>query len=291
MRQGLEPRCRIGRLPPGAGLRRHAGRTRSSAMWSEGRHGHHRRAAPGGPLSAPDGLDGGTHPTTSITLTWDSVRNAGSYEVQQRQPPDGNWGDADCGGDGNEVEDEECVVSGLASGTDYDFRVRAVPSDTDRYETSAWSDTEESPHHRDGPPAHRLLQRQAGMGDLNVRDGRAPRPSITLDLGSRYGRGRTLRLPRGSIGRRTRHCCENPCEGRDLDRQLVPTSQVIDSAQTSLTDNRHRRETGSSGALCVRTHERGRSARLSFAWAVSATATLLPTAGTAVTSFRDAHRR
>ena len=31
------------------------------------------------------------------------------------------------------VEDEECVASGLTEGTDYDFRVKAIPGDTDRY--------------------------------------------------------------------------------------------------------------------------------------------------------------
>ena len=135
-------------------------------MWTEGQMGTTEEPPPAAPLSAPDGLANDGRSDTTITLTWDGVRNAGSYEVEQRVTG-GDWGDANCGADGNEVEDEECVASGLAAGTDYDFRVRAVPSDTDRYETSAWSDTWED-RTSGTAPRPTTPATPGGMGGLNV---------------------------------------------------------------------------------------------------------------------------
>ena len=102
-------------------------------------------------LRAPTGLDVTDEGEDSITLEWDSVRNADSYEVGQREPGE-TWDDASCGGEGNVVEDEECVASGLTEGTDYDFRVKAIPGDTDRYEESDWSAVEEARTEGTAPP-------------------------------------------------------------------------------------------------------------------------------------------
>ena len=66
------------------------------------------------------------------------------------------------------MEDEECVASGLSAGTDYDFRVRAIPSDTDRYETSGWSDVAAA--RTDGTAAPEpTTPTGGGMGNLNVK--------------------------------------------------------------------------------------------------------------------------
>ena len=51
-----------------------------------------------------------------------------------------SWSDATCGDGGNEVEDTTCVAGGLDEGTDYEFRVRAIPADDDDANTTGgWS--------------------------------------------------------------------------------------------------------------------------------------------------------
>lgn len=106
----------------------------------------------------------------SISLLWDPVSGAGSYEVEQRAPDgDNEWGGADCEGadPSHRVEVEECVARGLDSGTNYDFRVRAVPSDMDGYRESAWSATRET---RTAGAGTRPTEPTTGaMGTLNVR--------------------------------------------------------------------------------------------------------------------------
>ena len=57
--------------------------------------------------------------------------DADHYEVQQRADGAGSWSDASCGGGDNEVDDAECEATGLERGTDYDFRVRAIPASSD----------------------------------------------------------------------------------------------------------------------------------------------------------------
>ena len=234
-------------------------------MWTEGEMGTTAEPPPAAPLSAPTGLDADAS-NTSITLTWDSVRNAGSYEVQQRLPPDGNWGDADCGGDGNEVEDEECVVSGLASGTDYDFRVRAVPSDTDRYETSAWSDPEETrttgTAPRPPPPPT-----SGGMGDLNV-EWESTATTITF-LWDRVTGGE---YETAVLQPEDYSDDPEPCEGETFTSQGRSTSQVLTDAEVTTLDR------GIVAGLCVRTKDED-DRRLSFAWGVATP--VRPTAGTA----------
>ena len=92
-------------------------------------------------LSAPTGLRTGSETTTTVTLTWNSVDDADSYDVEQR-PADGSWTGASCNGGDSRVNNEECEASGLTRGTDYSFRVRANPDpDDDTLEQSAWSST------------------------------------------------------------------------------------------------------------------------------------------------------
>ena len=228
-------------------------------MWTEGEMGTTAEPPPAAPLSAPTGLDADAS-NTSITLTWDSVRNAGSYEVQQRLPPDGNWGDTDCGGDGNEVEDEECVVSGLASGTDYDFRVRAVPSDTDRYETSAWSDPEET-RTTGTAPRPTAPPTPGGMGDLNIQW------ETTAD-GITFIWDRVADAEYQTFVLTTYSDDAEPCDGRTFVDKGRLTSEAVPATA------------GLVQGLCVQTDDED-NRRLSFAWGVGNP--VVPTVGTVTT--------
>ena len=120
-------------------------------------------------LAAPDDVRTTDESEDTIALAWDSVSNAATYVVGQRVSG-GTWGDASCGGEDadNEVGDEECLASGLESGTDYEFRVRAVPSsaDSDRYNQSPWSDTLEA--RTEGTARRPTTSVPGGMGTLNV---------------------------------------------------------------------------------------------------------------------------
>ncbi len=91
------------------------------------------------PLSVPGNVQTSTRRDTSITVTWDEVDDAAAYDVEQ-QSAGSTWSGASCDGGGNQVTATECVASGLDRGTQYSFRVRAVPdaADTDSA-TSAWS--------------------------------------------------------------------------------------------------------------------------------------------------------
>ena len=92
------------------------------------------------PLSTPGNLQTGTRRDTTITVTWDEVDDAAGYDVQQRSDGSSSWSGASCDGGGNRVADTECVASGLARGTQYSFRVRAVPATTATdLATSSWS--------------------------------------------------------------------------------------------------------------------------------------------------------
>ena len=94
------------------------------------------------PLSAPGNVRTGTLRNTTITVSWDGVTDAEAYEVQQQADGATSWSSASCGGAGNRVTVTECVASGLNSGTDYDFRVRAVPAASDTGSgPSTWSST------------------------------------------------------------------------------------------------------------------------------------------------------
>ena len=111
--------------------------------WTEGAKGTTEEAA--APvttsLSAPTGLDTGSETTTTVTLIWDEVDDADSYDVEQR-PAGGSWTGASCNGGGSQVNIEECEASGLTRGTDYTFRVRANPDpDDETLESSGWSST------------------------------------------------------------------------------------------------------------------------------------------------------
>ena len=116
-------------------------------------------------FDAPGGFTTGSATNDSITLSWDEVDDADSYEAEQRLAgAGGNWGDADCGGNGtNVVDGTSCVASGLDEGTGYEFRVRALPASDDTVNAvGEWAEADGSTTGRQQTTA------SGGMGDLDV---------------------------------------------------------------------------------------------------------------------------
>ena len=116
-------------------------------------------------LAAPDDFESSDPDDSSIVLDWDSVSGAAHYEVEQRA--DGGSGvDAVCdGADGNEVEQSDCIATDLEPGTDYEFRVRAIPDPDDPASAAGeWAETA-------GSTTGTSFQQptvSGGSGDLNV---------------------------------------------------------------------------------------------------------------------------
>ena len=94
------------------------------------------------PLTTPANLAASNPGRNSINLDWNDVTNANHYEVEQRAAG-GSFVDATCRAtQDNEPATSACVATGLAAGTEYGFRVRAIPADDeDLQEESAWSST------------------------------------------------------------------------------------------------------------------------------------------------------
>ena len=162
------------------------------------------------------------------------------------------------------VDDEECVASGLTAGTDYDFEVRAVPSDTDRYETSGWSDTAEARTLGDAP-RQPTTPTPGGMGDLNVT-WESTDSSLTW-IWERSGEGRYDFVVPGTIT--AYDDAENPCEGAPWATGTNGSAQTSHAITTGLSR-------GDVRLLCVRPDGDGNEDDVSFAWAV-----VTPTAATA----------
>ena len=206
-------------------------------------------APPATQLPAPTGLEVDDRDDDSITLAWDRVRNAGSYLVEQREPGDDDWDDARCEGGDNEVEDEECVASGLTAGTDYDFRVSAVPSDTDRYLTSEPSDILES--RTLGTAPRPTTPTPGGMGDLNV-EWTSTRDSITFSWDPVAG----LQYQWVVLEDPTKMGTADPCE----DATFGDPARQFFHSQDGLSANDIR-------GICVRTSDKDNRAT-SFAWGI-----------------------
>ncbi len=133
--------------------------------WSDGVSGSTAAPAPATAFAAPGSFTAEGATDDSISLSWDEVDDAASYEVDQRLAgAGGNWGDVDCDGDGsNVVEDTNCVATGLDEGTDYEFRVRALPASDDIVnDIGAWAETDGSTTGR------QQVTTPGGMGELNV---------------------------------------------------------------------------------------------------------------------------
>ena len=121
--------------------------------WSAGVQGTTEDAPPPEPLSTPTGVSGGNVTGDSIVVSWNSVDDADTYLVQQRES-DGDWTAASCGADGdNVVTTNQCTATGLTAGTSYAFRVRAVPASAASDQTfSAWSTSSSSISTAGTPP-------------------------------------------------------------------------------------------------------------------------------------------
>ena len=225
---------------------------REFSDWSEAVRGG--TTAPAIALDTPRELRTAGLDEDSVTLRWDRVSGAGAYEVEQREPDaEGEWRGADCedADPGHRVENEECVAGGLDAGTNYDFRVRAVPADPGRHRASAWSATWET--RTAGAGVGPAEPTTGAMGSLNVRwtsdaDGimwtwdRLPRASYDYAIVTGSD------LPRLSSA--------NPCADAIYD-QL----EVVDTHAESTI--------GPVALLCVRTaHPDRDSENLSYAWAV-----------------------
>ena len=116
-------------------------------------------------LDAPENFRSTGRDEDSITLQWDDVDDAASYLAEQRTGG-GSWTDASCSGSDNEVDETECVATGLSPGIEYDFRVRAVPASSDDTRTlSDWTDDISVATTGTAPPPPVM----AGDDELNVR--------------------------------------------------------------------------------------------------------------------------
>lgn len=224
--------------------------------WSASDRQTTEEAPPAVPLATPTGLDATDESDDAIALEWTRVRNADAYEVGQREPG-GSWGDASCGGADNVVQDEECVASGLSEGTDYDFRVRAVPADDDSaHTTSGWSDVEEARTSGTVAPEP-ITPTSGGMGDLNVRW-----ESTASGITWIWDRVAGATYDFIATDEDEYDDAENPCEN------AAYATGTEDSSATSATLDLT--EGGDVALLCVRTtNEDNPSENLSFAWAVT----------------------
>ena len=199
-------------------------------------------------LDAPDNFESSDPDDNSIVLEWDEVDDADFYEVQQREDGASSWSDASCGDGGdNEVDDTECIASGLDEGTDYEFRVRGIPADDDDANTTGgWAET-------DGTTTGRQqIVTPGGMGDLNLTwtaDDDSidwswePMSSVTYEW---------ISLPDYNDD-------ADPCA--DVDWEAPTGSGAHFEAETAAT-------AGEIKGLCLRTDDKDNRA-LSFAWGIA----------------------
>ena len=218
--------------------------------WSATFSGTTTAPPPAVPLSAPAGLEVTDREEDSITLAWDAVSGADHYEVEQSE--DGAvWGDASCGGDDNEVDDEECAATGLDGGIDYDFRVRAIPASDDISRSeSDWTETTSSVTTTGTPP---VSTTPGGTGSLNVRwQNGADDHSDIVFIWDRQGDAtyETVTLIAGDMTK------DDPCKGGSYTSQGAATS--LDVATTI---------PGTVKGLCVRTEG---GSEVSLAWGINA---------------------
>lgn len=241
--------------------------------WTDGVSGTTAAPPPATALAAPANVESTDRTEDSITLEWDSVDSADTYEVEQREPGD-DWSDASCGADDadNVVDDEECVASGLDEGTDYDFRVRGVPADDDdAHLVGAWSDVAETRTAGTAAPEP-TAPTPGGMGELNVT-WESTGTSITW-IWERSGEGRYDFVVPAAVT--TYDDAENPCEEADWTAGTDGSAQTSHAITTGLA-------VGNVRLLCVRPDGDGNEDDVSFAWAVVTPGAATATQTTGVT--------
>ncbi len=221
--------------------------------WTEGVMGTTKAPPPAVPLSAPTGISTGSAQEDSITVTWDEVEDAESYEVQQRASG-GDWADASCGGGDNSVDTTTCVAGGLTKGTEYDFRVRAIPTDTVKHATSEWAETASSLSTAGRAPSDPA---SGGMGELNVRWQNGG-TSNNSDIVFIWDRESDATYETSILTDATDIREDNPCAG------LAATAYTSQGSATSQSVPTTAPATVSG--LCVR---KVGSSTASFAWGVS----------------------
>ena len=209
---------------------RGTGASARASLWSDASRGRTTAASEPESLAAPANFRSTATGVTSVTLAWDAVSGADTYEVQQRAD-NGRWVDASCGGanEDNEVDGTTCVASGLGRGATYDFRVRAVPDSSDDEVASDWTTVTGVSTEGAAPPTD-----ITGAGDLNIT-WRSNLTSITWRW-----------QPSASRDYQTKVLTEvldpaNPCEDRNQ-----PWSSMA-GFSSSLED-----ETNLAALLCVR---------------------------------------
>ena len=220
--------------------------------WSETSSGKTGDPPPATKLDAPSGISGGDRQDDSITVTWDEVDDAASYEVQQRASG-GSWEDASCGDGGNAVEETECVATGLTSGTSYDFRVRAVPADSIAHATSDWATISDAVETTGNAPTDPT---SGGMGALNVRW----QNNITREIVFIWDRQGESDYESAVIPANISIYDEDPCA------EIAAASYVGQGSATSQNLPSGTPTPGTVVGLCVRT-EGGSDA--SFAWGIT----------------------
>ena len=134
--------------------------------WTDGVSGATDAAPAATALAAPDNLETSEEEEDSIVLTWDEVDGATTYEVQQRDEDATSYSPASCDDAGSVVDETSCTLTGLDSGTDYDFRVRGIPAADDTANAvGEWGTTSGSTTGR----RQTTTTTPGGMGELMVR--------------------------------------------------------------------------------------------------------------------------
>ena len=110
--------------------------------WTEAVSGSTDAPPPAVPLDTPGGLSVTDRDRMKLTLEWNGVLGAATYQVQQRTD-DADWSGANCGSASadNQVGRHRVRRERSRRGTEYDFRVRAAPAaeDTATLTVSGWS--------------------------------------------------------------------------------------------------------------------------------------------------------
>lgn len=224
--------------------------------WTDGVSGTTAAPPPATALAAPDNVRSTDRSEDSITLEWDSVDDADTYEVEQQEPGDDDWSDASCGGGDNVVDEEECVATDLDAGTDYDFRVRGVPADDDdAHLVGAWSETLETSTGGTAPQAE-TPSAPGGMGDLDVT-WTADGTNVIFSWTPMAGVGYEWAAPAGDMDD------ADPCTGTTFDDLTTAPAGSGNQFSVEIAVS-----VGNVQGLCVRTDDEDNRGT-SFAWGVA----------------------